>query len=348
LLRDTLELRVKEPLGEEERDLLRQQDSNLVLSAVENLPGDWVLWKRALDPGDESATARVYALDEANGEIRFGDGRHGAIPPVGRDSIVAFTYQRTEAGAAGSIDAPANAIAARTKLNLVSPIDGVEAAFAADQAAGGAVPETAERVLRFGVARLRHRNRAVTADDFEDLVLQSSPDIVQARCFLRRGFVRLVVVMRGSNPVPNAAQVRELRRLLLAASPASLGAPNALRIGGPAIRLLRVDLRLRVASLDDTGAVARSAKQRIAALFDTAAGGVEQDGWQLGGNPGEADIALALADTARLEGIADVTLREIAGDGAELPWTETIKPTELVVLAEDAIRVEFETVEVMA
>lgn len=348
VLHDTLELRVKEPLGEEERDELRQADSNVVLSTVKNLPGDWVLWKQVFDPADESAAARVYALDEANGEIRFGDGEHGAIPPVGRDSIVAFTYQRTEPGATGSTDAPANAITARTVLNLVSPVDSVEAVFAADQAAGGVLPEAAERVLRFGVARLRHRNRAVTANDFEDIVLQSSPDIVQARCFLRRGFVRLVVVMRGSNPVPNAAQVRELRCLLLAASPVSLSASQALRIGGPAIRHLRVDLRLRVASLDHAGAVARSVKERIAALFDTATGGTDKDGWPLGEAPSEVDIARALADTPRLEGIASVGFREIVRDGAEHPWTEAIKPTELVMLAEDAIRLTFETVEVIA
>jgi hypothetical protein len=345
--RDTLELRVREPLGEEERDALRNEDDKLVLSAVENLPGDWVLWKRVIDPGDEPATARVYALDETNGEIRFGDGQHGAIPPVGRDSIVAFKYRRTEAGTAGSASVPANAIGARTTLNLVSPVESVEAVFAADQAAGGAPPEVAERVLRFGTARLRHRNRAVTADDFEDLVLQSSPDIVQARCFLRRGFVRLVVLMRGKNPLPNAAQVRELRRLLLAASPTSLSVPQALRIGGPSIRRLRIDLRLRVANLDHAGGVARSANERITAFFDTAAGGAEQDGWALGEDPSEAYIALALTDLSRLEGIAGVALREITPDDAERPWAGAIKPTELVMLADDAIRVEFETVEVM-
>src|SRR5262249_48377441 len=148
----------------------------------------------------------------------------------GRDSIVAFSYRRTELGTSEGGDVPANAIAARTALNLVSPVEGMEAVFAADQAAGGAPPETAERVVRFGTARLRHRNRALTARDFEDLALQSSPDVVQARCFARPGQVRLVVVMRGEDPLPNASEVRELRRLLLAAAPAALSAPQVLRI----------------------------------------------------------------------------------------------------------------------
>lgn len=348
VLRDTLELRVKEPLGEEERGALNAERADQVLSAVDKLPGDWVLWKRVIDPADEAPAARVYSLDEATGEIRFGDGRHGRIPPVGRDSIVAFTYRRTEAGASDSTVVPGNAITARTPLNLVSPIEGVEAVFAAAHAAGGAPPEDTGRVLRFGVASLRHRERALTTGDVEDIVLESSPDIAQARCFRRNGSVQLVVVMRGADPMPSAAQVRELQRLLLSEAPPSLGARQALRIVGPTLRRLRVELRLRVASLDDAGAVAREARKRISALFDTATGGPDANGWGLGENPGEGDVAAALADVPRLKGIAAVALREIAAGDGDRPWPQTLKRTELARLDQDDVRIEFEQVEVVA
>jgi hypothetical protein len=348
LLSGTLELRVKEPLGDEERTALLEGDETRVLSAVDGLPGDWVLWERVTDPGDASAKARVYALDESNGEIRFGDGQHGRIPPIGRDSIVAFSYKRTELGKPGSDSVPANSITARTALNLVSPVESVEAVFAADQAAGGAPPESDERVLRFGTARMRHRSRAVTAHDFEDLALESSPDIVQARCFVRPGQVRLVVVMRGENPLPNAAQVRELSRLLLAAAPASLSVSDAFRITGPRIRRLRVVLELRVASLDYAGDVSRTVLQRVTALFDTAMGGANQEGWPMGETPAEDDIARALIDTRHLEGLGVVTLREVLPDGTERPWTGAMKRDELVMLDKDAVRLQFETVEVIA
>ena len=346
VLRDTLELRVKEPLGDEERVALRQGDERRVLSSVEELRGDWVLWTRVIDPGDESAAARVYGLDETTGEIRFGDGVHGAIPPIGRDSIVAFSYQRTEPGAPGSDFVPANAVTARTAFNLVSPVESVEAVIAADQAAGGAPPELDDRVLRFGFARLRHRNRAVSARDLEDLARGSSPDIAQARCLIRGDCVRLVVVMRGTNPRPNSAQIRELRRLLLDAAPPSLGALNALRIERPEVRRVRIDLTLRIATLDDAGAVAQEVKKRLTSLFDTAIGGVEHEGWPLGDNPTEGDIALALIDTPRLDSIASVGLREDQRDGREGPSPETIRPNELVMLADDPVRLQFATAEV--
>jgi hypothetical protein len=339
VLRHTLELRVREPLGEEERTALNAEREGQVLSSVENLPGDWVLWKRVIDPADEAPTTRGYSLDDATGEIRFGDGQHGRIPPVGSDAIMAFTYRRTDAGV------PGNRITARTSLNLVSPIEGVEAVFAADQGAGGAPADDVARVLRYGVAGLRHRKRALTGRDAEDRVLESSPDIAQARCFPRKGFVQLIVVMRGPNPIPSAAQVRELHRMLVTEAPPALSARQALRIGGPVLRRLRVDLTLRVASLEVAGAVAREARKQIHALFDPSVGGADQAGWALGENPGAADIAVALANVPLLESIAAVDLREIAADGSDPPWPQTLRSNELVRLETDGVRIQFETIE---
>jgi hypothetical protein len=305
-----------------------------------------VLWKQVVDPDDEPPTARVYALDEATGEIRFGNGVHGRIPPIGRDSIVAFRYCRTEPDPAGGDSVPGNAVGPRTPLNLVSPVETVESVIAADQAAGGAPPESDHRIVRFGIARLRHRGRAITARDVEDLALQSSPDIVQARALVRRGRMTLVVVMRGKQPQPNASQMRELRRLLARSGPASWSAPGALRVQGPLIRKLQVELELQIDSLDHAGAIASMVKDRLVSFFGTATGGPDRDGWQLGATPNEEDIALALSDIPSLQSIEKVTRLEIAADGNARPWLSALKTTELVMLADDPVRIKFNLAEV--
>jgi hypothetical protein len=348
VLRNTLELRVREPLGDEERAELMESDPTRVLRYVEGLEGDWVRWDRVIDPGDEPPGARVYAFDEAIGEVRFGDGLHGMIPPIGRDSIVAFSYKRTEPPQPGSDVVPANSITARTPLNLVTPVESVEAVAAADQAAGGAPPESVDRIVRFGLSRLRHRSRVVTTRDLEDIALQSSPDIVQARALPTRSGVKLVVVMKGRAPVPTAAQVRELRRVLLEASPGSLAEPGALQIVGPVVRPLRVELTLRVESLDQAGALAKRVKENLAAFFDTAIGGLDRRGWPLGFNPSEEDIALALVDTEYLDGIVEVRLREVGDDGTLRRWSDATAPTQIAMLAADPVRIDFETAEVIA
>lgn len=346
LLHATLELRIKEPLGEEERKALCEEQNDRVLSSVDSLPGDWVLWKEVLDPLNASAGERVYSLDEETGEVRFGDGLHGMIPPIGRDSIMAFKYQRTEPPPSGTEAVPGNAVRARMPLALISPLESVETVVAADHAAGGAPPESDERVLQHGFARLRHRERGVTALDLEDLALQSSPDIVQARALPRHGYVQLVPVMRGPNPRPSAAQARELHRLLLASAPPAMGNAGALRITPPVVRRLRIGLALQVATLDRAGTLADRVKERLTNFFSTAAGGTDRAGWLLGASPTAEDVAFALVDLPSLESIIDVKLYEVQGNTVEQPWPTQLKMAEIAVLADDPIRIRFETAEV--
>jgi hypothetical protein len=263
LLQDSLELRVREPLDDEERQLLLEENPASVKFNEPDLKGDWVLWRQVADPNDYGPRERVYALDERSGEIHFGDGRHGMIPPIGRDSIVAFSYQRTEA-LPGSESVPANAVKAGTALQLVTPVESVEAAFAADRAAGGAPPESDARVLRFGNARLRHRERAVAPSDFEDLALQSSQDIAQARAFRTAQGLRLVVVMRGPEPAPDASERRELKRLLQTSASPLLGLRDGIVIAAAKVRRLRLRLSLRVASLEDAGRLGDDARRQEA------------------------------------------------------------------------------------
>jgi hypothetical protein len=185
----------------------------------------------------------------------------------------------------------------------------------------------------------------VTGEDLEDIALESSRDIVQARRISRSGSVRLVIVMRGDDPIPTAAQVRELRRLLLDVAPTSLSAPHALEIAGPVVRKLRVELQLRVPTLDDAGGVSSEVKKRMASLFDTAGGGTDHDGWPLGADATPDDIAIALVDTPNLESIEEVTLVEVTDDG-DRPWPGGLKSGELVMLDDDPVRFQFETAEV--
>ncbi|MEO7496033.1 MAG: hypothetical protein ABIT83_18640 [Massilia sp.] len=334
VLRDTLELRVREPLGEEERAALLQGGADQVKSAVEGQPGDWVLWRQVIDPADEAANARVYALDEANGIIRFGDGVHGAIAPIGRDAIMAFRYRRTDAVAA-------DAVVAGSSLSIVTPVEGAEAAFAADLAAGGSPPEDVARVLRFSPSHLRQRGVAVTARDLEDMALSLLPEAAQARCIRRGAATQMVLVMRGPDPLPSRAVKRELRRQLLAASAPALAAPGAFGVIDPLPVPFYAQLALATSSLNHSAALATDAKRTLAALFDSAVGGRDGEGWLLGALPDDTDIAASLLDVAYLDAIVGVTLSERDAEGRAIPLRATLREGELAVLAADGIELQF-------
>jgi hypothetical protein len=188
----------------------------------------------------------------------------------------------------------------------------------------------------------------VTAIDLEDLALESSPDIAQARAIVSATGTRLIVVVRGSNPAPSRAQQRELTRLMLGVTPVAFSAAQALTIEAPSIRRLRIRLRLSVDSLDHAGAVAADAEARIRASLDTHTGGRTGDGWPLGASPTTDDIALALLDIEHLESITEIGLAEAFDDGTETAWPATLKINELAKLDGNPLRLQFDSVEQLA
>jgi hypothetical protein len=188
----------------------------------------------------------------------------------------------------------------------------------------------------------------VSRSDFEDLALQSSPDISQARAFGTSNGLRLVVVMRGPQPTPDAPQRRELERLLQRAATPLLRVPGALTIAGPKVRRLRLNLTLRVESLDDAGRLGADAKRLLARFFDSATGGVSGSGWPLGLEPSDDDIAFALESARDLAGIEDIARVEIGAQGNVLPWRQGLRRDELVMLAVDPLRIQFKPLELQA
>jgi hypothetical protein len=153
--------------------------------------------------------------------------------------------------------------------------------------------------------------------------------------------------MRGY-PLPTLAQIRELRRYLLSLAPAALALPGALTISPPRLRELRIELSLDVESLDKAAQVSVDVKVRLEALFDTATGNLTHDGWPLGLNPAEDVVASAIESIPGLASIEDVQFFEIDAKGSKLPWPAQIKATDLVVLADDPVRLEFHSLEVAA
>lgn len=282
----SLDLRVRESLADAAIQALRAGDATAVRDEVNGWPGPWVRW-HAGDPANAGPDDRVYSLDAATGRIRFGDGRRGRIPPIGRDNLLAAQYQ-TGGGAA------ANDVLAWTPITLVSPLAGVEATFAPEAAAGGADPQDAATALRFAAFNLACRDRAVTRVDLEHLALQSSPAVAQARALSAGGRLRLVVAMQGLEPLPSNAQRRALARFLAARTTPAIAAN--LRVVAPRLVSLRLRLALVITDLAAAGVVARDLGDRLTRLLDPASGGHDGGGWRFGETLTDTDLAVVLAD----------------------------------------------------
>lgn len=179
-----------------------EPDQRLVLKNVPVLPGSLILtsgprdlkndrsrqtWRCVDDlytlPRQGTTTAWGgdafgCTLDSASGEVQFGDGFHGARPPPKASIWATYTSMH---GVAGNLQP----IAASTKersaanLRLTLPVG----------TWGGRAPETIEAAERRATSSLRHGNRAVTKQDFEEIA-RNTPGVRLAQ----------VVVFPGASP----------------------------------------------------------------------------------------------------------------------------------------------------
>lgn len=128
-------------------------------------------------PGD-----RVVRLDRTTGEVHFppavreADGSvrsFGAVPPKGAPLRV--PAYRSGGGPDGDV-AARSLVVLRTTVPFVDRVENKRAAL------GGVAGETVEQAKRRGPLALRTRDRAVTAEDYEQLARRAAPGIARVRC----------------------------------------------------------------------------------------------------------------------------------------------------------------------
>jgi hypothetical protein len=329
----SLKLRVRERLATDEVDALNEAAADTVLTAIPNREGTWVLWKEVPDLLDARPGERIYTLDE-DGEIQFGDGLRGMIPPPGVDCILAQGYQRGGGKAA-------NEVRAFSQANLVTSLQGVELAVFVDRAAGGTDSQDIDSTLRFAPAKLRQRNRILTLEDLETSALEFSSDVAQSLALSTSRGVDVYLVMKGGEPLPSAAVRREFQRYVTERVSPDLAAHGVVSAKSPPKVYLRLEIRALIANIDAAGQVASRCKEKIAALLDPVVGGWEGSGWPLGAVPDRADIAACLDDIEHLDELLDFDMAWVAKPG-ETPNASTapkLTPQSLILLDTDGFKV---------
>jgi predicted phage baseplate assembly protein len=119
--------------------------------------GEYTAWKQVDDLLASGPEDEHFVLNAVAGEITFGDGHRSLIPPAG-SQIVARRYQRG-GGEAGNVGAG--------MINLpLTALTGIAEVSNPRAAAGGRNEESIDDFLTCAPRRLRHRGRAVAADDF--------------------------------------------------------------------------------------------------------------------------------------------------------------------------------------
>jgi hypothetical protein len=292
----------------------------------------WERWERVDDlatlPPREARDARVFELDAQAGELRFGDGVRGRVPPLG--ARVRATRLRAGGGAAGNVQAgtlkdltgqdvrPGRPV---PKLKVVQPAalrGGTDAESVLDAEA---------RIASF----LRHRERAVTADDYRVLARQTPGAAIgrvevlprfkpQTRTFDVPGVVS-VLVLPGTLPrgVGNAPNPRADKPLIEAVF-GHLDSRRPLATELYVIGCEYVGVAVSVAvSLRDAAPIEQTLQDVRAAiarlLWPLPPGGHDGEGWSLGRSVIDRELEVEAARVAGVAAVAGVNLFTRAVDG---------------------------------
>lgn len=153
--------------GTGESDQGRRLAQRQVLAETLDLRLDSEAWRLtdelAAAPREDQDGAKVFSLDAEDGLVRFGNGQHGARPALGVNIVASYEWS---AGSLGNVAADAinrcNELPSGFKLRNPIPTQ------------GGTAAESVEDAERRIPLVLRHRDRAVSAGDFKE-ILSAAP-----------------------------------------------------------------------------------------------------------------------------------------------------------------------------
>ena len=280
--------------------------------------GFWIRWHEVENFFDSLPNSRHYICDPIKGEISFGDGRKGWVPPTGRDSVRA--EYRLGGGVAGNVGSHTLTVLKQS----VAFVQSVDNPF---PASGGADPETIDEAKRRGTYAIKNRDRAITAEDYEQLALAASRRVARAKCVQASdGSISLLLVPKSEREDGEARAVpsRDLidrvaafidkRRLITAR--VNVGKPKQVPVS------LELTISLKPGATADR--VKSDVKEKVKRLLHPLAGGPKADGWPFGRAVGKADLYPVVEG---VEGVDRITDLAIIDEGKRLR-VEMLKLTD--------------------
>lgn len=299
------------------------EPETLVLEVEEG--GRWHPWTRvddlaALDPAvdpaasvDAARDARVFQLDAMAGTLLFGDGIRGRIPP--ETARIRARQIRWGGGVAGNL--PAGTIKSMAATTITREEAGHRLTVAQPIAfRGGAEAETLREAERRIPARLQHRERAVTADDYR-AIARETPGVAVGRVDLLPRFrpqtrhadiPGIVTVMalpdRPQSPAPNPRADRPFLEAVHAWLDNRRPLATELYVIGCEYVPVAVSVAVTVgegAPPETTAQAIKDALRRV--LWPLAGGGFQAQGWPLGRALSNRELSV---EVARVAGVSEI------------------------------------------
>ncbi len=280
----------------------------------------WQEWTLVDDFASSGEQDRHFMIDEAAGEIVFGpavreaDGsmtQYGKVPE--QPWPIRIREYRAGGGRHGNV-------ARHTIAAMKSTIPYVARVSNRRAAQGGTDGETIENAKRRGPILLRTRERAVTAEDYEQLTLRAARDIARVRCVPagteadQAGGIRVLLIPRVedgtfgalefSQLVPTDETYQRVTEYLDARR--TIGARVVIET--PSYVTVSVVAALRAKPRYEARRLETSALEALYRYFHPVHGGPDGEGWPFGRPVHAGEVYSVLQSLRGLEFVEDVRL----------------------------------------
>ena len=274
----------------------------------------WVRWIEVTDFNASSPEDRHYVIDHIAGDVRFGDGVQGRIPPRGVGNVRLARYQ-TGGGEDGNR-------AAGTIVQLKTTVPYIEQVTNVVPAEGGVGAEAIATLLTRAPRALRHGGRAVALEDYEDLARGASPEVARAKAVPLRalrddplgntpvpGAVSVVIVPLSTDarPVPPVGLTTLVEEHLRTfATPTA-----AIAVVGPLYVRVDVSLEIALVSLEGASAVEDAVRDALRGFLHPLTGGRDGAGWDFGRQPYLSDLYAVVSDVPGVDHVRQLSITQV-------------------------------------
>jgi hypothetical protein len=268
---------------------------------------NWVQWLKVPNFLSSGPRSRHYTMDAVNGQITFGNGENGMIPPAGKDNIIIKQYRT---GGGEKANAAAYPLAVK---ELKSSLPYVDKVFNVQNAVGGSDSWSLDQTMEFGPQSLKHRGRAVTTEDYEWMVLQQFSSVARARCIATRipkpggklafkpGAATVIVVPKSSEPKPQPPKglLKNIRDFLGKKALGNIF--HDIHAIGPQFEEINITARVKPEVPGESSLVERRIIKKLEAFFHPLTGGETGQGWDFGRNVQISEVYAVIERTHGVE-----------------------------------------------
>jgi hypothetical protein len=300
-----------------ERDLNQDLKSEDIILPREVKNGEietWVRWRNIPNFHFSAPRSRHYTLDRIRGELTFGDGEKGLLPPAGKDNIIIKNYRTGGGEQANKVSFP---LAVKELKSSISYVDKV---FNVINAVGGSDFWSLDQTMEFGPQSIKNRDRAVTTEDYEWMTLQEFSQLERARCLpttapsedgslsFKPGAVTMTVVPKGNErlPQPSKGLLKLVKNFLMKKALGNIYEDNDVYVIGPRYTPINIKVTVKSHLPEESSIVERRIRMELEEFFHPLTGGENKKGWEFGRDVYKSEVYAVIERTKGVDHVESV------------------------------------------